>query len=391
MHNPIYMKDVLWISLKRLVLAGFPPAVMLVLSCAGSGIQVKDDYPWGVDSAVVQIALDEGNQLFVASDRIEKGKNEKDRGIEYFIFFQKVDSIAGTPSPVQDESEFRLRIQRIGLNQKRQRKLLNTLTSHGIDTVLTLLQEEIQESLTSANRHFRASYEYNPFDDDLLVYLAKTHTLLGCLRDQESRKNGSHFSKASEYLSQALEMDRGGHDIYFNLAENYRAAEEWEKANHYYRLALNTLRDFDFLPQDVFSSTFDARVDSPLIFKYLYTIGDTYVKMYDAANAIRSFEEARPFAMTQDNRNRLDEYKRWVNWAEGNISAREKFELGIQFETKGDFLAASTHYMNVLEQVRHSARRAYWETSWRLSKVELEFLMDHSTYLAEHSFDEIGM
>jgi len=87
----------------------------------------------------------------------------------------------------------------------------------------------------------------------------------------------------------------------------------------------------------------------------------------------------------------IEDYIRWINWADGNIQAREMFEIAEGLEAKGDYTAAAEKYIQVIHSTEESARRACLETAWRLSKVEAGFLMEDSLYVSKHDVRNIGL
>ena len=375
-----------------LLCAGLLLTTILLISCASRGFNgTGRHYPWGADSTVVSVALEEASTLFVPVEQEGKALEAKEKGIRQFHAFLKLDSLTMQQDTAQDVSQLTIRIQNLGLDGKLRDDLLKTMESAGIEHVFKIASDEKWKFLIRAYDHFQDAYGQNPFDIDLLIYLGRTYTQMGQRNEQIDEDGDAYFVKAWDVLNRALNMDRGGHDIYYNLALNYRAAGDLEKSIDYFQRAFRTLKDFAFLPRDPFSASFDAHADSVIFYKYMYLIGDTYAKLYDAQQALRAFEDAKAFAVSDENTRRLEEYIRWIQWASGHIAARETFEQGMRFEEQGDYTQATEKYHEVMAETRHSARRAYWETSWRLSKVEMAYPMADSAYAESSLMERTGI
>jgi tetratricopeptide (TPR) repeat protein len=376
----------------KLLCVGLLLTTILLISCASRGFySTSRHYPWGVDSTVVNVALGEASTLFVPIEREEKALEAKEKGIHQFHAFLKLDSLTVQLDATQDVSQLTNRIQNLGIDGKLRDELLKTMESSGIERVFKIASEEKWKLLIQAFEHFQDAYGQNPFDIDLLIYLGRTYTQMGQRNEQIDEDGDAYFVKASDVLNRALNMDRGGHDIYYNLALNYRAAGDLEKSIDYFQRAFTTMNDFAFLPRDPFSESFDAHADSALFYKYMYLIGDTYAKLYDAQQALRALEDAKVFAVSDENTRRLEEYIRWIQWASGHIAARETFEQGMRFEEQGAYTQAAEKYHEVMAETRHTAKRAYWETAWRLSKVEMAVLMADSAYAESSRTERTGI
>ena len=376
----------------KLLCVGLLLTTILLISCASRGFTgTGRHYPWGVDSTVVSVALEEASTLFVPAEQEGNALEAKEKGVRRFHAFLKLDSLTMQQDTVRNISQLTIRIQNMGIDGKLRDELLKNLESSGIERLFKIASDEKWESLIQANDYLQDAYGQNPFDIDLLIYLGRTYTQLGQRNELIDEDGDAYFVKASDVLNRALDMDRGGHDIYYNLALNYRAAGDLEKSIDYFQRAFRTINDFAFLPRDPFSASFDAYADSAIFYKYMYLIGDTYAKLYDAQQALRAFEDAKDFAVSDENTRRLEEYIRWIQWASGHIAARETFEQGMQLEEQGAYTQAAEKYHEVMAETRLSARRAYWETSWRLSKVEMAYLMADSAYTESALTERTGI
>jgi len=365
---------------------------MIFLACAGSAPRDSGNlYPPGVDSTVVRNASVEADRLFVTPEDTERAKQDKEIGLQKFKLYLRLDSLSVPEDTLEGKTLLQQQIQTLTINEKLKKEVLGFVAATKIDTALQILSKEKMKILSVANGYFENSYKENPFDIDLLILYARTLTLLGQFTGTHPGGGNGYFQKSEDIVNQALSMDRGGHDIYYYLAENFSAIKNWEKANENFRLALETMDAFEFLPEDFFSESFEPFVNPSERYEYLYKIGDTYVKLYDSDPAIRAFEDARPFASSESDGKRLEDYIRWINWADGNILVREKFEAAEILESKGQYREAAETYLEVIDDTRNSAARACLESSWRLSKVEVGFLMEDNDYLARHGIRNVGL
>ena len=376
----------------RLSLLLPPSCYMIFLACAGSAPRdTRNVYPPGVDSTVVRNAFLEADRLFVTPNETEHAEKDKEIGFQQFKLYLSLDSLNFPEDTLQGKTLLRQKIQILTINEGLKKEVLEFIAVTKIDTALQILSREKMRILGIANGYFENSYRQNPFDIDLLIYYARTLTLLGKSKGADPGGGNGYFQKSEDIVNQALSMDRGGHDIYYYLAENYYAIKNWKKANEYFRLALETMDAFEFLPEDFFSESFEPFVNPSERYKYLYKIGDTYVKLYESDLAIQAFDDARPFASSERDGKRLEDYIRWIDWADGNIHAREKFETAEILEGEGRYREAAETYLEVIDDTRNSAQRAYLESSWRLSKVEVGFLMEDNDYLARHGIRNVGL
>lgn len=372
------------------ILIFFALGLFILTACASLSRRYPF-HPPGVDNQVIQIANRESKYLFVDSKNEEAAEKLKSNGLAWWQSYEQLERLQTPQDTLQTLVDFRQQLELSTFDARIRdfRKDVSELSD--ILKIDSLVFHEKLKCVTEANTYFNRAYSKNPLNLDLILYLARSYTDLGKIEKISKTKNSSHFQKARNLLNSALSMDRGGHDIYALLSENYWAEEQWEDSQQYFLLALETLRKFEFLPENPLSDSFESVVDSNMIFTYNYRIAETYIKRYRAKDAIQYFEFAKSFGSSVEQTKQLEDYIRWLNWANGNIAAREKFDAAVLLESRGEYLLAAEKYNEVIRLLTNTSQNELWEASWRLSKIESEFLIAENEYYNKYGSPYFGM
>ncbi|NIR50656.1 hypothetical protein GWO43_26160, partial [candidate division KSB1 bacterium] len=112
-----------------------------------------------------------------------------------------------------------------------------------------------------AKEYFEAALKLNPFDKNTRMLLSVTYYYL-----QNIFGEMGNCAKAVEILERLTRIEKGEHELFRLLAENYTALEEYDLALQNYQKALKVLQD----------TSFEAPPDTSIIFSYTYAKGDVY-------------------------------------------------------------------------------------------------------------------
>ncbi|NQT26551.1 hypothetical protein HQ585_14450 [candidate division KSB1 bacterium] len=342
--------------------------------------------PSGIDSLVYRSVLNDSRILFISHNAHSEADTLKKKGKDVFRQYLSVDSLIIPQDTLKIAESISNQVRELSVNQKISSKVHGILEIHEsqpIQQALTALKVDI---LDKSLKSFEKAYKLNPTDPEIMLYLSRVYHLLYSINTTQTH----YLETSNQILHNILGYDRGDHFVYFLLAENERSRSEWKVAESYLLQAIDILNSYEFLPKELNSISFESYTDSLSFNKYLYLLGDTYVKLYNATEAIRALNSAMQYTNKAQDLIRIQDYINWINWAEGNIRIRELFEEATQLEKDEEYIKAASTYKHVLTDTRGKAQNAFWETAWRLSKIESAILCNDSLYTANNPFKEIG-
>jgi tetratricopeptide (TPR) repeat protein len=207
-----------------------------------------------------------------------------------------------------------------------------------------------------AKKYFEAALKINPFDKNTRMLLSVTYYY-----SQNIFGKMGNYARAVEILERLTRIEKGEHELFRLLGENYTALEEYDLALHNYQKAQEVLQD----------ASFEAPPDKSVIFSYTYAEGDVYARKHDTGNAIRLFEMAGKLARTEQEKNDVANYVKWINWDNGNISSSERWDKVLAFEAAKKYSQMIRTCMELLPQL--SNPKAKMSVNHKLAVMEFEF------------------
>lgn len=379
------------------------PVFYIILSgCAGSQpgmdqpsyktadvpVQAQFVVPPGVDSTLALRAFTASETLFVsiADEALSLQKMQSGRA-EYQVF-NVLNELFQDETSLTDRSVFieRLRAAEVPVGIKR--SIGEKLAAQDFASVIAELRRTNSNRLLRIMHSYEQAHQLNPFNMVYMVDLALIYSLLG-----NDRTNADHFAykiKAIELLIKAIRKDRSDHRLYARLGEFYHDVEDWENSKRIYIRALSVMRKFEFFPFDISDVSYTPVTDTATVFRYLNYIIQSHVNLRDSDGALKYIQEAESFARDESEVSLLVEYRDLINWARGDIRARQIYIEAEVLRNAGNYLAAAVKYHDVLERTQSVAKRAYWETAYQLSLLEYTHLMKNSEYIHRFPLASVG-
>jgi len=392
--------------MKSIQLLGFliPLSYVLFLGCAGSGppppppSQVQTApresifvNPSGIDSTIAKSAFMESRDLFISIEDEKLAQQKKEEGKRESDIFLALEKLTSLDDSLRNETSLMDQIQALEVDPDKKRSIRSKVLAKGIDGALGQIGIENRERLLRIKQLYEEAHSLNPFDIILMVDLAFIYRRMGQKSEGRIEGEPDYSSRAIAMLNQAVSLDRGDHRIYSRLGEYHFDLENWEEASENFTKALDMMRAFIFLPEDLRIESHEGFVDSSLAFRYLTGIIQSHMKLRNSEDALKYIEEAEAFARSPVHRESLKEYGELINWADGNIRARELFVEAEGLRIGKKYLGAAEKYHEVLRQTRGTAENAYLETAYILSVMEYQELLEDRQYLKKYRPETIGM
>ena len=293
-----------------------------IIGCASSGRKQakKLSIPPGLDSTTVARSIEVANNNFVSTPREHKAanlakmaKNEINKVDEFWTYLEqnvKNSSISNTDKE-QFDREYNLGAQSL--------TRFKELSENGTN------EKKAQEALSycqQAQTHLENAVRVNPFDKNVRALLAVAYYNLQHMFGLEK-----NFEKSSEILERLTRIEKGEHELFRLLAENYLAQKNYT----------NALLNFQKAQTGLIKTSFEAPPDSSMMFYYMYAQGDAYARLYDAERSLKAFQIAEKFARSPQEKADLKSYLKWINWDGGNIRASELWDKILNLETLKDY------------------------------------------------------
>jgi len=329
-----------------------------IIGCASSGKKhaPRISIPPGLDSTTVVKSLEVANTSFVTTEREKKadlvaghGKKELDKVDAFWAYLEQKVKNSGSLTDADKQlfdREISLGAQYLDRFKK--------LSENGANEKKAL---EAQGYCQQAKAHLENAVTINPFDKNARVLLAVTYYNLQHMFGLEKS-----FEKSIEILERLTRIEKGEHELFRLLGENYLAVKNYEKA----------LQNFQKAQMVMLKTSFEAPPDTSLLFYYMYAQGDAYARMYDAAHSIKAFQVAERFARTPQEKADVENYIKWINWDGGNIRAAELWDKILILENKKEYekLAKACEQLIKILKTRPAKLSVYH----KLAVVEFEIL-----------------
>lgn len=329
-----------------------------VLGCASSGGKYvkKLNVPPGLDSTTVVRSLEIANNSFVSTQKEKEAeilskKGEKDLDqVDEFWAYLKQDMKKQTKLSSSDKRQFDREMNLGSQNLAKWKKLTNNGTNES-------RAKEAMKYCQQAKQHLETAVKLNPFDRNARVLLAVTYYNLQHMFGLEK-----NYEKSIEILERLTRIEKGEHELFRLLAENYLAVKNYEQA----------MLNFQQAQKIMLKTSFEAPPDTSMLFYYMYAQGDAYARMYDEVRALKAFQVAETFARSPQEKADLDNYIKWIQWDNGNIRASELYDkiLALEFEKKFDTMAQACEKLIPMLKTKKAKMSVYH----KLAVVEFEIL-----------------
>lgn len=343
----------------------------LFLACAGTGsgcsasksevIPVQEEIvpafqpPAGIDLVTARAASQLADSTFV-STRAEKMADTETRmgkqKLKKFDEFWSVLETRGTPENVPENEK------------KRFEKALNSgvaeltkwkeQTSNGTNEKT---QAQAFQYCLEAQMHLENAVKINPFDTNARALLSVTYYTM-----QRHFNRQKNYEKATEVLERLTRIEKGEHELFRLLGENYMGLEAYKKAAENFEKAEDVLR----------ATSFESPPDTSLLFYYAYTRGDVYARMHDAPRALAELKTASNFAREPQEKQDIINYLNWINWDGGVIANAEKWDKINELEQEKKYELMVNQAQNLLPLLK--TENAKITVQQKTAVIEFEFL-----------------
>ncbi len=329
-----------------------------IIGCAASGgKQAKRiNVPPGLDSTTVVKSLEVAKTSFVSNDREKKaeliagaGKKELTKVDEFWAYLEQTVKKGGSLTDAEKQlfdREYDLGAQYLERFKK--------LSENGSNEKKAI---EVQGFCQQAKEHLENAVEINPFDKNARALLAVAYYNLQHMFGLEK-----NYEKSIETLERLTRIEKGEHELFRLLGENYLAAKDYEKA----------LLNIQKAQMVMLKTSFDASPDTSKLFYYMYAQGDIYARMYEAAKSTKAFQVAEKFARSPQEKADVENYMKWLNWDGGNIRASELWDKILILENKKEYEKMAKACEQVIPILK--TKKAKLFVSHKLAVVEFEIL-----------------
>ncbi|RME00218.1 MAG: hypothetical protein D6814_03970 [Calditrichaeota bacterium] len=329
----------------------------LVAGCAVSRKTAQQtlQVPPGLDSTTVVKPETLASENFVSADREKEaqkeaavGKQNLDRVDEFWAYLdQRVKRNSLSKSK---QAQFDREVAKGAQALSRWK----SLTKNGTDqkAFKTAMQYCLQ-----AQTHLEAAVRINPFDKNARVLLAMAYYNL-----QNIFGMNNNYQKAVDILERLTRIEKGEHNLFRLLAENYMQLKNYQKALDNFSRAEMVLR----------KTSFSAPPDTSMLFYYTYMQGDMYARIYNAASAVKKFKLARRYAKTAQEKSDVENYLKWIYWDNGNLRASEIWDRILALEARKNYTKMAKLCSKLIPKL--VTKKAKLAVHHKLAVVDFEYL-----------------
>lgn len=353
-------------------------AAVALCSCAGTPkskvIKTKDgkfEIPVGVDTSVAMASQRMAKQLFVEHPQQVRAKRVADSAVVRFerseqlwkILEGQTDSTGVVDSVAAIE-----KFNEAGRSLKQAVELDKQAAASGDPADM---RRQALVALDKARAIFEISLQYNPFDNNTKLWLAKTYQQLA-----RRYLNDQNYIKAIGILEHLTRLQRDQHALYARLGDCYMALKKYPIALQNFVKAEQVLKATTAFNvpagRELNATNITAVTDSGAMFLYLYYQGESYIKLLDADSALYVLHRAQEISPTPESRAAAENNIKWINWDDGNIPASEKRDSLFARMDAGKFADAAKGFRKLLPDLRSTRTRR--EIGWRLATLEFNYL-----------------
>lgn len=313
------------------------------------------DVPPGLDAQTVARANQVAENNFVpvrqekeAERQARSGKENLDRVDEFWKYLEQTVQKQALSSSEQAQFERELNQGAQALTKWKQ------MTGNGKDEkAFAAALRQCQK----AQEHLENAVRLNPFDKNARALLAVCYYNLQNYFGLEK-----NYEKSVEVLERLVRIERGEHELYRLLGENYLALEKYEQA----------VKNFNLGKTVLIKTSFDGPPPAEKLYYYAYMLGDTYARMYNATTAMNMFKAALQFAKSEQEKTDVENYMKWINWDGGNIRASERWDEILQLESRQEYKRMAAVCEKLLPTLQTT--EAKLAVHQKLAVVEFEYL-----------------
>ncbi len=322
--------------------------------------------PAGVDSSIAIKADSLANRLFVEWEQQQRAIAVARQGEEHY----QVSEELWQALSVEDSSAARDTLTAIRQFNRGAQQLLKMQHLRGQGLSDDQLRERSQAHLDSAAVYFETALQFDPFDRNTRLWLAKVYQF------QAERFLGeARLEKAARVLEKLIRMDRGQHGLYGRLAQVYHNRRLWEKALRNFRKAEAVLKQTAVFrvpeSQALNDAAVAAAIDSAALFLYVYYQAEDNIRLSRAGAALQDLQRALLLARTDQDRGTVQSTIDWINWDDGNLGAVVFRDTVLSWIDQQKFAKAEQGFRALLQRVK--TERARREVQWRLALVEFTY------------------
>ncbi|MFQ5631070.1 MAG: tetratricopeptide repeat protein [bacterium] len=231
--------------------------------------------------------------------------------------------------------------------------------------------KKIGNYLDEAAGAFEKAILLNPFDVEARSWLARVYVL------KAERFESEHdYEKAASELENLLELEKGKHEIYYRLAENYYKMKSWQPAFEVFVEAERVLKETAFLgvedPEASIDDLNNAAVDTSILFYYRYYQGTTQARLYNSDRALTILASAKKLAQSEKDKEAVVSYIDWINWDSGNVRGSEIRDSLLVLLRDGRYKEAVTGFLKLAKSLK--TQKARDEIDWRAAVLEFQEL-----------------
>ena len=343
----------------RLLFTVIPCLLLIgIMGCASSGRKhvQKLAIPPGLDSATVVRSNEIADKNFVSMPREKKanelaqlGKKELEKVDDFWKYLEQ--DLKQNKSLTNEQKEQFDREVNLGAEYLQRYKEMsgNGANDAKVKQALVFCQQ--------AKTHLENAVTINQFDKNARALLAITYYNL-----QHMFGLDKNYARAIEILERLTRIEKGEHELFRLLGENYLAQKDFEKA----------LQNLQKAQTILLKTSFDAPPDTSLLFYYMYAQGDVYARMHDAVSSMKVFQVADKFARTEQEKGDVKNYLKWINWDGGNVRASEAWDKILNLEAAKDFEKTAKACEQLIPILKTS--RAKFSVFHKLAVIEFEIL-----------------
>lgn len=329
-----------------------------IMGCASSGRKhvQKITIPPGLDSATVVRSNEIADKNFVSMPREKKanelaqlGKKELEKVDDFWKYLEQ--DLKQNKSLTAEQKEQFDREVNLGAEYLQRYK---EMSGNGANDAKV---KQALDFCHQAKTHLENAVAINPFDKNARALLAIIYYNL-----QHIFGLDKNYERAIEILERLTRIEKGEHELFRLLGENYLAVKDFEKA----------LQNLQKAQTILLKTSFDAPPDTSLLFYYMYAQGDVYARMHDAVSSMKAFQVADKFARTEQEKGDVKNYLKWINWDGGNVRASEAWDKILNLEAAKDFEKTAKACEQLIPILKTS--RAKFSVFHKLAVIEFEIL-----------------
>ncbi len=366
-------------SLRRAIPFLFGLITLLLCACGGSKnvvVKTKEGkiaIPAGVDTSVALASNRMARQLFVEHQQQIAARRIADTARVRFERSEKLWQILG------GKVDSSAAVDTVGSIEKfneagrtlRQAVDLDKQAAVASAAEAAALRKESLQALEKARGTFELSLQYNPFDNNTKLWLARTYQLLA-----KRFLDEQNYIKAIGIIEHLTRLQRDQHALHARLGDCYLALKKYPVALQNFKKAEEVLRATTVFEipanRDLNAANVAAATDSGAMFLYLYYQGESYIKLLKADSALSVLHRAKEFSPTPESHAAADNNIKWINWDNGNILASEKRDSLFAQVDAGKYSDAAKGFSKLLPDLRTARTRR--EIGWRLATLEFNHL-----------------